>query len=236
MTRLPTAKSCTHPALLPFPLNSKELPGAAPLYNRKKTIGHPHQWVQAGLQWSLATADFRGAPPLQIHLRRGKRWRYLSVDAGAGDTFVLRLFLYYVSPVRRQQHMRTTVVFLRLFFGNSVICERLTEEHGSELRVPLSCGAVQSASGSAPTPQKGRFRVAISARRGIPGCLRLAPEHEPASTSPTQSESPTPDRLSGYQVKQYKNNRRTTVVQQPINRARVTNAVLCSNQVLPSSR
>jgi hypothetical protein len=53
---------------------------------------------------------------------------------------------------------------------------------------------------AAPRPrEKGRFRVAISdrppsppsCRRGISGCLRSAPEHERASTPPTQSESPT---------------------------------------------
>ena len=57
-------------------------------------------------------------------------------------------------------------------------------------------GAVQSASGSAPTPQKGvgsglRSQIGPLARRGIPGCLRSALEHERASTPPTQSESPT---------------------------------------------
>ena len=59
-----------------------------------------------------------------------------------------------------------TVVFWQL---------RLTEEDASELRVLLSCEAVQSAGGSAPTPQKGRCRVAISDRPpGPPWDLRLS--------------------------------------------------------------
>ena len=44
------------------------------------------------------------------------------------------------------------IVLLRLFFYGCFLVIGLTEEHGSELRVLLSCGAVQSASGSAPTP------------------------------------------------------------------------------------
>ena len=64
-------------------------------------------------------------------------------------------------------YARAMRFFLRLFLGNSCVpVYKLTEEHGSELRVLLSCGAVQSASGSAPTPQKG----------SVQGCdLRSAP-------------------------------------------------------------
>ena len=83
-------------------------------------------------------------------------------------------------------YARAMRFFLRLFLGNSCVpVYKLTEEHGSELRVLLSCGAVQSASGSAPTPQKGSVQgcdlIGPLAHRGISGCLRSAPEHERAS-------------------------------------------------------
>ena len=55
----------------------------------------------------------------------------------------------------------------------------------------------KSVSGSAhPDPAKKvdlwlRSQIGPLVRRGIPGCLRSAPEHGQASTPPTQSESPT---------------------------------------------